>query len=161
MTKQGRRCNHATRPSALSRGCSKHEFPRQSFSGHSGHMSIHRSWNLSFRQCGLTLMRSLSRKDRPWSFVKNSISAACIWDSTFSVIIIDSWPQVRIGTMTNFKLKALRCLKALVLWPQIYKLTQNCVCFIKPCINLVMPSDTSKYPPQVVEFLDLLQCIAA
>jgi len=42
------------------------------------------------------------------------------------------------------------------------KLTQNCVCFNNPCINLFVPtSATREYHPKVVERLHLVQCISA
>ena len=34
---------------------------------------------------------------------KNPISGACTWVNILSVITQDSWPQVRIGTMTDLK----------------------------------------------------------
>jgi len=43
------------------------------------------------------------------------------------------------------------------------KLTQNCVCFINPCVSLLVPdSVTRAYHPKLLQLLDLmLQCIAA
>jgi len=42
------------------------------------------------------------------------------------------------------------------------KLTQNCVCFINPCINPILPTCvTREYNPKVLERLYLLQCISA
>ena len=42
------------------------------------------------------------------------------------------------------------------------KLTQNCVCFTNPCINLFVPTSvTRKYHLKILELLHLLQCISA
>jgi len=42
------------------------------------------------------------------------------------------------------------------------KITQNCVCFINPCINSFVPTSVTRdYHPKVLERLQLLQCISA
>ena len=75
-------------------------------------------------------MLTLSWSVTPSTLRKNPNSAACTWDSTLSVIGQDHNHSWGSAPRLIWKLIALRCLKAPLLWPQSDKLTQNCVCFI-------------------------------
>jgi len=83
------------------------------------------------------------------------------WFRACSIVSYDSWPQVRNkDRFENWQLFGL--------WKLPFrndgaiKLTQNCICFINPCINPFVPTSvTREYNPKVLEYLHLLQCISA
>jgi len=66
--------------------------------------------------------------------------------------IHDHWPWVRIGTKIDLKTASFACMKALFCDHRAIKLTQTCVCFTNPCINLFVPSSvTRECHPEVLE----------
>ena len=68
------------------------------------------NWDLSTRRSGSTFkalrfsqLCTLSQSFTPWTFRKNAIFAACIWNSTLSDISQDSWPYCRLGSVVKMK----------------------------------------------------------
>jgi len=127
---------------------------------------IHHSWDFSIQKRRSSTFRALWISQlRTYREVSHREQLAKILFLTLvlEITLFQSLPKIHDHRWeSEQKLTALRCLKAPVLWPQSDKLTQNCVCFINPCINLLVPpSVTREYHTKVFELLHYLQCIAA
>ena len=118
-----------------------------------------RSWDLSIRRSGSTFRAFRNSQLRilqplrvtPRTPCKNPISAACTCDGTLSVITQDSWPY-RWGS----EQRSIQNWQLCGAWKlpfcdhRAIKLTQSCVCFTAPSINLfVSLSLTGEYHPKV------------
>ena len=122
-------------------GCGQQDVARKSLLGHSVTQANHHSWNLSICRSNSTLginvfhSWALCGEVSYHELFANSISATWTWDRILSVIIQDTRPKNR---------NVCGCWKQHFCHHKRIKLTQNCVWFTNPCIDLLAPPSVTR-----------------
>jgi len=125
---------------------------------HSWYFSIQKRRSSTFRALWLSQLRTYREVSRREQFTKILFLTLAL-----EITLFQSLPKIHDHRWESEKIWQLCGVWKLPFCDhRAIKLTQNCVCFTNPCINLLVPSSvTREYHTKVFELLHYLQCIAA